>query len=812
MLTPRLLHLTRRVAASFVIVAVTLYLRGGDPAAQTAPQTTWLQDLNAYRASAGLAPVTENPSWSAGAALHARYTVKTDIFSSTENPASPWFSAGGAAAAAASIGVAHSSPAASDRLALDRWIRSPFTALMILSPRLLTVGFGSYREADNGIQMSAWLDMTRGRGEVPATTAFPLKWPVNGAIVPLPLEDCAPGSCADFPSVLESCPGFAYPMGFPLILQLGPAATAPVLSHSSLSRQGAAQPLEHCVISEATFNHSDATQRSIGRSLLALNHAVVIIPKAPLAAGIRYTASLGVNGSTHTWSFDVASQGATPLPGVGDVDLDGLPGGWETTFGLNPFLGAAESGPSGDPDRDGKPNIDEYRENTHPRGFHTRYFAEGATGSFFEMQVALMNPTATPASVLLRFLSSDGTMRSQPLTLPPFARGTVRPRELPGLEKAEFSVVVESDVQVVADRTMTWDASGYGSHAETAIATPAPTWYLAEGATHSGFDLFYLIQNPNNDAVTLRVKYLLPSGPALEKNYLLAPNSRFNIWVNEEARSDPALAALASAEISAVLTATGGPVIVERAMYLSSTGRTFGAGHNSAAVTAPATSWFFAEGATGDYFDTFILLANPQEQDAQVAATYLLRDGTTIERSYLVPANSRRTVWVDSEDARLADAAVSTSIAVTNGVPVIAERAMWWPGPTAATWQEAHNSPGATATGTRWGLAEGEVGGSKRLETYILIANTSAFAASVRVTLLFVDGTTAFRTYSLTPRSRFNVAVAPEFPEASGKQFGAIVESLGSTPAQIVVERAMYSNADGVVWAAGTNALATLLQ
>jgi hypothetical protein len=39
-----------------------------------------------------------------------------------------------------------------------------------------------------------------------------------------------------------------------------------------------------------------------------------------------------------------------------------------------------------------------------------------------------------------------------------------------------------------------------------------------------------------------------------------------------------------------------------------------------------------------------------------------------------------------------------------------------------------------------------------------------------------------------------------------------VVESLGPTPVQIVVERAMYSNAGGVQWAAGTNALATRLQ
>jgi hypothetical protein len=43
------------------------------------------------------------------------------------------------------------------------------------------------------------------------------------------------------------------------------------------------------------------------------------------------------------------------------------------------------------------------------------------------------------------------------------------------------------------------------------------------------------------------------------------------------------------------------------------------------------------------------------------------------------------------------------------------------------------------------------------------------------------------------------------------KRFAAVVEARGSSP-QIVVERAMYSNANDVTWAAGTNAVATKLQ
>ena len=45
-----------------------------------------------------------------------------------------------------------------------------------------------------------------------------------------------------------------------------------------------------------------------------------------------------------------------------------------------------------------------------------------------------------------------------------------------------------------------------------------------------------------------------------------------------------------------------------------------------------------------------------------------------------------------------------------------------------------------------------------------------------------------------------------------GTRFSAVVESLGGDARQIVVERAMYWNADGQFWAAGSDLLATKLQ
>ena len=85
---------------------------------------------------------------------------------------------------------------------------------------------------------------------------------------------------------------------------------------------------------------------------------------------------------------------------------------------------------------------------------------------------------------------------------------------------------------VVSDRTMEWDDTFYASHAETSIAAAAQTWNLAEGSTN-GFNLFYLVQNPNTTAANIQVTFLRPGGLApLVRNFTVPATSRFNIWVN----------------------------------------------------------------------------------------------------------------------------------------------------------------------------------------------------------------------------------------------------------------------------------------
>ena len=368
---------------------------------------------------------------------------------------------------------------------------------------------------------------------------------------------------------------------------------------------------------------------------------------------------------------------------------------------------------------------------------------------------------------------------------------------------------------------MTWDTNGFGSHAETAAPELSTRWYLAEGATHGTFDLYYLLQNPHPTA-TATVTITLPAAVGLRRSRCHTraaaqppDDQRRHRAGSERAPNQPAnQRPLRATDVSAKITSDL-PILVERAMYQTSGGRTFNAGHESMGVTSPSTNWFFAEGATGSYFDMYLLLANPPNDTDRHERRfrrgrpidYLFPGGGVLTKeNIIVPYATRRTLSVDFEDAQLADAAVSMRI--TSTVPIIAERAMWWPSPN---WQEAHNSAGSVVTSPRWAVAEGEVGGTRNLVTYVLIANTSATDAFVKVSPFYEDGAI------VAPKTFVGAGQQPlqrGHRQPSSKSRRAASSRCWSRrvgPQELVVERAMYSNSRGVVWAAGTNALGTPL-
>ncbi|MFN8062824.1 MAG: PQQ-dependent sugar dehydrogenase [Vicinamibacterales bacterium] len=554
--------------------------------------------------------------------------------------------------------------------------------------------------------------------------------------------------------------------------------------------------------------HDDGMDGDVTAGDGTWSHAVVV---GAVPAGAATIVARVVDGELRsaTASAVVTVQAIAPPPP--SPELAALASRCASMFGLQSSSSLLFGGATADADGDGVPNQAECAEGVHPRGYFTQFFAEGATGALFDVTLSLTNPRSSfgdlcpscgsPAHVQLSFLRADGTVVREQLIIPEGWQQTVDVGTIPGLESAEFSITIESDEELIAERTMSWDRHRRGAHAEHGVAAASSEWYFAEGATQGGFSLFYLLANPGDQTANVTVTYLLPGGRVpVVRTYPVMARSRRTIWVNHED------AQLAATDVSAHLVADR-PIIAERAMYLNAADGGWSAGHDAAGVTTTSTTWLFAEGATGAFFDTYLLLANPSTTPADVTVTYLRPDGLPpIRKSYRVGAQERLTVDVEHQDPDLADTAVSMTVTSSNGVGVIAERAMWWPGPTPATWAEAHVSPGSPTATTEWGVGGGEVGGPDASETYILIANTSARAGTARVTLMLDDGTTSSLDVPLPAKARTSVPVGSWFPAAQGKHFGARVQSTGVDPVDLIVERSSYWSA-GRFWTAGTNAL-----
>jgi hypothetical protein len=67
------------------------------------------------------------------------------------------------------------------------------------------------------------------------------------------------------------------------------------------------------------------------------------------------------------WKTGAPTAGRDNCPDVADSDGDGLPDSWEIANGLRPDSAVGDDGASGDPDRDGLTNLQEYLSGTDPK-------------------------------------------------------------------------------------------------------------------------------------------------------------------------------------------------------------------------------------------------------------------------------------------------------------------------------------------------------------------------------------------------------------------------------------------------------------
>ncbi len=183
-------------------------------------------------------------------------------------------------------------------------------------------------------------------------------------------------------------------------------------------------------------------------------------------AALRPITSFGVDadGEVHIVTY---SPGRVLKLVPADRDGDGLPAWWEEQFGLDPASGTGDDGADGDPDGDGRTNIEEYRAGSHPRGFHRRLLGGALAGGDPNTRVLFVNPNQAAANLLLQFVDAKGARRPSYMRLAPLASLPVSVAVTsPDGRVVEVLRAFESDIAVrvegLPDRERRTGTTGHG--------------------------------------------------------------------------------------------------------------------------------------------------------------------------------------------------------------------------------------------------------------------------------------------------------------------------------------------------------------
>lgn len=276
-------------------------------------ESDWLIYLNQFRYLADLPPLVEDTNLSLGSRDHSAYMVNNDNPDARdERRDNPYFTEAGRQAARNGNIFASPDAAATTDWAINFWLSAPFHAAAVLNPQLQSVGYAEFHDDSGLVKMAAVLDVKSGLASEPVDQHYPVYFPGNGRQTWIIRH-----SFLEYPDPLASCPGYEAPTGPPLLLQLGPDIVSPHVTDFQLEQGG--QLLAACLFDQTTYRHEDEYAQELGRSILAEQRTVVLIPRYPLQVGSRYTVTITANGMTYRWHFDAVAR-----PTTGQEKLDDL--------------------------------------------------------------------------------------------------------------------------------------------------------------------------------------------------------------------------------------------------------------------------------------------------------------------------------------------------------------------------------------------------------------------------------------------------------------------------------------------------------
>ena len=306
----------------------------------------------------------------------------------------------------------------------------------------------------------------------------------------------------------------------------------------------------------------------------------------------------------------------------------------------------------------------------------TWYWPEADTTEGNESYITLANFGLEAAQVTVSFLGVNGVEGLTTKTIPAQSRATVKVNDF--IEDRELGFKILADKPIVAEGVLyrnalpagrQGDGNGY-TEGLAGICTPttSSTWFFAEGRTSYLFSTSLILMNPNDSSETAQVTYVKPDGLPVIKNYPLAGNSRLVVDLSSEDE-------LADSDVAIMVAALGGQgLVAARTMRSADFEKSWA--HGTVGVSDLASNWYFAEGTSKENFQVWLTIANFNDADVVVQATYMKPVGESIVKEYSVGAKERFTVDVNAVEG-LENTDISIMLQTEGGEGIVAERTMY---------------------------------------------------------------------------------------------------------------------------------------
>jgi hypothetical protein len=306
----------------------------------------------------------------------------------------------------------------------------------------------------------------------------------------------------------------------------------------------------------------------------------------------------------------------------------------------------------------------------------TWYLPEGSSAWNFETWTLVENPGDTTADVTLTYMTGDAMQKVVQKKIPAYSRASYNMAGDIGAR--DSAVEVTSDIPVIAEGSQYRNNRREGD-CSIGATTPSNDYFLGEGSTAWGFRTFILVQNPGSDPANVTLTYMTPTGPKVQPAFTMPPLSRKTINVND-------VAGMTNTDLSTQIHSDK-PIVASRSMYWNGGPDSAEVCHSSIGLSSPHMSFYLPDGqassgSSANGWETYTLVANPNQEAVKVQVTYLpAGGGKAITFTDEIAAGSRKTYNMlggGKPNPGISGRASTVVKSLDEGLPIIVERSMYW--------------------------------------------------------------------------------------------------------------------------------------